>query len=377
MRRISAIVILLAASAATRVAFAQASVTGERVEFDPPRSAAGGTMKVNVVFTVAHAPASVTPVFRIMGVPAPPPPSIAAPPWPVGTHTAEAGVYRVPISPPERVCFNILTGTTLLIRNVCLRRVADSRSGLALEKDPEHPGWGLTIHFSRPALPVAVPPSERPDLRILAPAPLLPGATQVTLSIENIGRSAANTVRIDRECLIDGSWARSGRLEPIPLLEAARSLVLHEELPDCPWRTTRFRFKADPGNEIAELNEDNNTVEVPYAPDFRVSRFAAMVAPSRSGDTVIRFEISNTGNRSVSLLSYEVSVLRDGAWRSFLGENISFLPGQLRTEKTIHVWASRHGLRPNDRLRLRVDPLDQYAESDETNNSSETTLVRP
>ncbi len=348
------------------LSYAEGRVTGRSVHFTPHLALVGEIVKISVRFTVTERPVNLTAIVeqvtpRRVG---PPPPTLVLGTFNPGDHVVDVYRYTVPTSPPERICFNIkITGGEF--RNVCLKRGRDTRGWFM---DIESYGrWVEAAPIPQPAAPSA----EKPDLRIVGNL-----AIDSVLKIENIGRGTAHNVRAVRECFVEGRWVRSGgEFGETRVLGSGQSVPIRigrlgRLLGPCPSGTTKVRVVVDPRNEIAEMDENNNIMEMDARADLAIVYFFVW---SPYYDNNLSIKISNTGVGDAGPFGWDVSVYRDGEWRSFIGESIRGLP----SGRSITI-RKRTGLavREGERVRLRVDGFNEVPETNEDNNFQETTVRR-
>jgi len=346
-------------------------VEGRGVYFSPHPAAQGETMRITVGFQVTGGPISLTASVeqttpRSSG---PPPATLVLGSFNAGERTADVYRYTVPASPPERLCFTIkMTGGEF--RDVCLKRVRGSR------------GWTMDIEiagrwFSVPS-PVPSSSTEKADLRIVGDL-----ALDDTVRVENIGRAAAPYIRVQKECWVEERWAPSTEFEsPKPLLPGQslpfRVGRLAGARGPCPAGSTKVRLVVDSRNLIAEMNENNNALEASTLADLRIVDFRIIqeglgaTATSALVGFGLNFELSNTGTGDAGAFAWEVSVFRDGEWRSFIGERVPGLAAGRHFSKA-KIDVSRH-VREGERVRLRVDPLNQVPETNEADNARESVV---
>jgi hypothetical protein len=374
---ISCIALLLLLGSMFSLAGQETRVEGRSVYFSPHPAFSGDTMRISIDFSVTGGPANMTAVVeQIIPRPAgPPPATIVLGAFNRGDHVVDVYRYTVPASPPDRLCFNIkITGGEF--RDVCLKR---GRGGERSFMDIESPGrWTST-----PA-PATAASTEKPDLRIVGNL-----SVDETVRVENIGRASAAYIRLQRECFVAGRWVPSTEFENPTTLAPGQSVPfkvgrLASARGPCPAGSAAVRLVVDPRNLIAEMDENNNILEASALPDLRIVDFRIVeqtLGTTRSslGQSVVvgfglDFEISNTGTGDAVRFAWEVSVFRDGQWRSFIGERVQKLAsGQHFKKEKVDV--SRH-VREGERVRLSIDALNEVPESHEDDNTRESVVKR-
>ncbi len=374
MKRMVSVIGLLAVglvAASFSLSFAEGIVTGRSVHFTPHPARTGEIMKISVRVAVGGAPVKLTASVeqttpRHVG---PPPPTVLLGTFHPGDHLVDVYRYNIPASPPERICFSIkITGGEF--RNACLKR-GRGVSGWFMDVE----NYGQWVEAA-PA-PAPVPSAERPDLRISGNL-----AVDDLFKIENIGRGTAHNVRAVKECFVEERWVRSGgEFGETRMLGPGESVPvrigkLGRSLGSCPSGTTKVRVVVDPQNEIAEIDENNNVSEASTLADLRIIKFESYYPIVGVGGTPgyrLNFEISNTGVGDAGSFAWEVSVFRDGEWRSFIGEKIAGLDSGKRVEREKNVGVR---VREGERIRLRVDALNEVPETNEEDNIREATVPR-
>ncbi|GEM_PF-3058538 len=349
-------------------------MTGVSVHFTPHPVKVGETTRISVRFTVTEGPVNLTATVeqttpRPVG---PPPPTLILGTFNPGDHIVAVYRYTVPASPPERICFNIkITGGEF--RNVCLKRKRGTE------------GWFMSVEsygqWVESALaPAPVPSAEKPDLRIIGNL-----AIDRILTVQNIGRTSTPSgidIKVVRECFVEGRWVPSPEWLSMGL--GKRTLLAGEStelrigtlIGQCPLGTTKVRIIVDPRNEIAEMDENNNVVEASTLADLRIVEFRSyypIVGIRGTPGYRLYFDISNTGVGNAGPFFWEVSVFGDGVWRSIIGERVEKLDSgkHIVIEKNVG-----NSIREGERIRLRIDVLNEVPETNERDNVKETIVPR-
>ncbi|MEW6606456.1 MAG: CARDB domain-containing protein [bacterium] len=357
--------------------YAEGRVRGIGVYFTPERAPVGDNIRISIKFAVTGEP-----IVNNMGVVVrqtspryvgpPPPVIIVSGPFNPGEHIVDVYRYTVPTSPPARICFDIeIPGGKF--RDVCLKR-GRGREGWWMTVEGRG-RWVETVPTPRPA---PVPSAEKPDLRIVG------DLVDKVLTIQNIGR-APTPARVDievvRECFVEGRWVPSpewlsmGLGKRTLLAGESTKLRLGTLLGQCPSGSTKVRVVVDPRNQIAEMDENNNVVEASSLADLRIIAFTCDL---NNHSYALQCMISNTGVGDAGPFGWEISVFRDGGWRSFEGGRIARLNARRRTSIFRSSLQMRSAVQVGDRLRLRIDPLNEVPETNESaeDNSRETIVVR-
>ena len=341
------------------LAAAAQQLTFRSVHFSPLPARAGVSIKITVSVHIeggAMTPTAV--VEQVPSRPGPPPPVIVLATVPPGDHMLDVYRYAVPTPTPERACFNIsLPGGQL--RDVCFKRIKgpDGRWWM----DVDTPGYWVDI---APTPAVAGPaPSGKPDLVLTGNI-----MRDTTLSLRNAGKVPANNISVRKACLYQDEWISVGGDREVRVLGIGEVTTLKlgklgEALGACPPGSTRVRITADPGNQIAEVDENNNSVEGSTLADLSVLDFKVSLAPG--GGHRVYFKATNTGADTVRV-SWDV--YSPGRRQSFLGSIIpSVASGQIvEVDIPTNAFRSLGGLG----VLLRLDPLKEIPESNENNNQS-------
>ncbi len=353
------------------LSFAEGRVIGRSVHFTPYPVKVGETTRITVRFTVTGAPVNLTATVEqtIPRYEGPPPPTIILGTFNPGEHGVDIFRYTVPASPPEKICFNIkMTGGEF--RNVCLKRGKGS-TGWYMTVD----SFGQWIEAIPTPVQAPVPTTEKPDLRIVGNL-----AIDRVLSIQNIGRAPTPSgidIDVVRECFVEGRWVPSpewlsmGLGKRTLLAGESTDLRLGTLMGQCPAGTTKVRVIVDPRNKIDEMDENNNMLEANVMANLKIVHFSTFYPIVGIGGTPgfrVSFEIKNTGIGDAGSFIWEISVFRDGQWRSFIGERITKLNSGENIEITRNVGES---IREGERIRLRVDVLNEIPEIQEDDNIRE------
>ncbi len=250
------IIVLMVSFCASTLA--EPMVVGERVEFSPPNPRAGAQLNLIGYFRVENEPAIISLTFRVSG--SGPAPSMMGPSLVLGRlepgrHSARFA-YTLPRDLPDRLCFDILWGTSPIIQGACLEsgmHVVHAGSGLraSARSVPEVPG-GLDLALMEARLNEYISSTgtgnRKPlDLKILntGPAPAANVEWEVRLLRQEEIRTGSVGLVICRQT--------------IPEIRAGESIEQRCRVDFGADGAYLLRAKVDPGNRIRENNESNNS----------------------------------------------------------------------------------------------------------------------
>jgi hypothetical protein len=277
--------------------------------------------------------------------------------------------YIVPTPAPERACLNIsLPGGQL--RDVCFKRFKGSDGRWWMDVDTS----GHWVEVPSAPAPAGPAPSGSPDLILVGNI-----MSDSAIRLRNIGMVAATNISVRKACFYRGSWIPVGGDAETRRLNIGEETTLKigklgAGLGTCPPGSTQVRITADPGNRIAELDENNNTLEGGSVADLVVSDFNVYY----KGGHRVSFTVTNTGF-DAGRFGWDVSVLgAGGKWESAMGQNISGLAAGQRLEVDVPAPAmTSYVARGGQYTRLRVDALNEVPETNENNNTSNSIAKRP
>ena len=194
----------------------------------------------------------------------PPPPSVVLGDLAPGYHDVMVFMFTVPERIPSTLTIKIKVNGQVMIDN--LKFKFEALYGKKYLKRDETSSTILNTIYPTPQ---PVPGgSNKPDLvikmqKIVRIKGLVPEFKNVFV-IHNLGNAAAQHVDVRYECFINGQWMPGGwQLERIPSIIAGSGMVVkNTDKCKCLSAATKWRLVVDPGNEIPELNEDNNSYEI-------------------------------------------------------------------------------------------------------------------
>lgn len=191
----------------------------------------------------------------------PPPPSVALGDLAPGGHNVMVFMFTVPERIPSSLVIKIRVNGQVMVDNMKFRL----ERAKFLKRDETSSAILNTIY----PVPQPVPGgSNKPDLvikmqKIVRIKGMVPNI-KTAFVVHNLGNAAAQHVDVRYECFINGQWMPGGwQLERIPSIIAGSGMVIkNTDKCKCLSDATQWRLVVDPGNEIPELNEDNNSYEI-------------------------------------------------------------------------------------------------------------------
>ncbi len=361
-------IVLMSLALTCSLAAAAPRLIFRSVHYAPKPARPGEIIRISFDVRIEDGP--MTPTAQIEEVPrrpGPPPPTFVLGRLESGDHTIDVFRYTVPDTPPERVCFRIaLPGGAL--RDACLKRIRGAGGRWMMDVDT--PGYWTEV----PPAPTAAPSpggSGTPDLKMVGNI-----STQSTVTLQNVGTGPATNVSVRKACFLDGVWRSVGGDREFRTIDAHAQVILNvgklgNDFGLCPPGSTRVRVAADPGNRIAELDENNNAVETTPLPDLVLTAFTIPYVAG-SGHR-LRFSVTNAGGADVGRFTWELRVLQKGVMGKFRESTIAGLAAGQSTNVDVPAGSGIEtfgGAYAN----LVLDPSNAIVELDETNNTRPTNV---
>lgn len=228
------------------------------------RFRSGQMVKIDVSLYVAGATQKMVAFAEIDPAMGPPPPSVVVGDLAPGEHTVTVFMFTVPNPIPSSLTIKIRVNGQVMVENLKFKLVADAGTKYLQRDESAY----LVLNTIYPAPQPVAGGSNKPDLvvkmqKILRMKGMAPEIKNVFV-IHNLGNAAAQHVDVRYECFINGQWMPGGwQLERIQTVNAGGGMVVkNTNRCKCLSAATKWRLVVDPGNEIQELNEDNNTYEI-------------------------------------------------------------------------------------------------------------------
>ena len=226
----------------------------------------GDVVKISVDVYVAGATQKMVAFAETDPALGPPPPSVVAGDLAPGEHTVMVFMFTVPERIPSTLTIKIKVNGQVMVENMKFK-FGHSNSTKYLKRDENASVILNTIY----PVPQPVPGGgNKPDLvikmqKILTYKGMVP-VLKTVFVVHNLGNAAAQHIDLRYECFINGQWMPGGwQLERIQTVIAGSGMVVkNTEKCKCLSAATKWRLVVDPGKEIQELNEDNNTYEISF-----------------------------------------------------------------------------------------------------------------
>ena len=196
----------------------------------------------------------------------PPPPSVVLGDLAPGYHDVMFFMFTVTERIPSTLTIKIKVNGQVMIDN--LKFKFEALYGKKYLKRDENASVILNTIYP---VPQPVPGGgNKPDLvikmqKILTYKGMVP-VLKTVFVVHNLGNAAAQHIDLRYECFINGQWMPGGwQLERIQTVIAGSGMVVkNTDKCKCLSAATKWRLVVDPGKEIQELNEDNNTYEISF-----------------------------------------------------------------------------------------------------------------